>query len=211
MPQTLLHGMKPGTKMESAPRVVISVEPDYTDSTTTSGTLDSDENKGGLSIVPRERRASAPSDGRPTTKRLSATLDTPKSARLEKHYKSPRDKTPKAKHKSTKTFLTVLDGSDSSQENTKRIRSASYAGDKRPRRSLLSRRHGTGQRLSSSEETLAFKKSSTFHEMHTNEDKVSLVCLSRCCSGRFQRALVCLCLCFLSVSSSWPHQKDRGR
>ena len=161
--------------MDSAPRVVISVEPDCTDSTSTSGTLDSEDSKGGLIIVQRERRASAPSDGRPATKRLSATLDTPKSARLEKNHKSPRGKTPNAKHKSTKTFLTVSDGSDSSQENTKRIRSASYAGDKRPRKSLLSRRHGTGQRLFSSEETLALKKSSTFHEMHTNEDKVSLV------------------------------------
>ena len=159
--------------MDSAPRVVISVEPDYTDSTTsTSGTLDSEENKRGLNTVSRERRASAPSDGGGTTKRLNVTYDIPKSARLEKHNKSPRGKTSKAKHKSTKTFLTVSDGSDSSQENTKRIRSASYAGDKRPRRSLLSRRHGTGQRLSSSEETLALEKSSTFHEMHTNEDKV---------------------------------------
>ena len=130
------------------------------------------------------------------------TYDIPKSARLEKHYKSPRGKISKAKHKSTKTFLTVSDGSDSSQENTKRIRSASYAGDKRPRRSLLSRRHGTGQRLSSSEETLALKKSSTFHEMHTDEDKVSLVYLSRYYCGRFPTSsCLHLSLFFLSVST----------
>ena len=179
MPQTLLPEMKPGMKLDSAPRVVISVEPDCTDSTTSSGALDSEENKGRLNIAPPERRASAPSsreplDGRRSAKRLSVGSDLSQSSRSEKHCKSPRGKTPR--HKSTKAFLTVSDGSDSSQESTKkRVRSASDGREKRPRRSLSSRRHGAGQgsqRISSSEEALAFRKASTFHEMHINEDKV---------------------------------------
>ena len=175
MPQTLL----PEIKMDSAPQVVISVEPDCTDSTTSSRTLDSEETKGGLNIAPPERRASAPStrdslDGRRSAKRLSVGSDLSQGARSEKHCKFPRGKTPR--HKSTKAFLTVSDGSDSSQESTKkRVRSASDVRENRQRRSLSSRRHGAGQgsqRISSFEETLAFRKASTFHEMHIHEDKV---------------------------------------
>ena len=179
MPQTVLAEMKPGMKLDSTPRVVISVEQDCTDSTTSSGTLDPEDNKGGLNIAPPERRASAPSsrdplDGRRSVKRLSVGSDLSQSGRSEKHCKSPRAKTPR--HKSTKAFLTVSDGSDSSQESTKkRVRSASDVREKRQRRSLSSRKHGAGlgsQRMSNSEEALAFRKASTFHEMHINEDKV---------------------------------------
>ena len=75
MPQTLVREMKPGTKMDSAPRMVISVEPDCTDSTTsTSGTLDSEENKRGLNTVSRERRASAPSDGSGNNEKIECDL-----------------------------------------------------------------------------------------------------------------------------------------